>query len=261
MTTKEILLLVFALIWIVLAVFLLAQWMKAPVAVAVVKNVGQVEVLVAATDIVAEKPLTDKDVYWKKIPETQVQADDIKRGDNYIGRPTLIALHKDQNIKSNYLVPLQAGRMAQLIGAGNYAMTVNLDKNHDDNTFIMPGDKVDVFLTRPVTNADSNKPNSEFVTQRLVGNVRVLAVDNVMIQGAQPATKTTAVDQKTLTLEVNAKQAERLALGTAMGTLSFGLHTESGVTEDSMSSVSSKSLEAPPRQPIVEYHGDKVILR
>lgn len=260
MTTKETLLLVFALIWIALVAFFLVHWMKTPVAV--VQTVGYVDVLIAATDIAADKPLTDTDVAWKKIPETQVQVDDMKQGTPYTGRTVLIALQKGQLIKSNYLAPLQPTRMAQRIGAGNYAMTVNLDKNHDENMFIIPGDKVDVFLTRPITNGEPGHQKTEFVTQRILVNVRVLAVDNMMTQGTPPATKTIASEQKTLTLEVTAKQVERLALGTAMGTLSFSLHAVSGVnTNASMSPVSSRVLETPQKPPMVEYHGDKVILR
>lgn len=257
MTTKETLLLVFALIWIAVVVFLLAQWMRTPVAA--VKAVGGVEVLTAATDIAVGKPLMDAQVTWKEIPETQVEATDLKRGANYTGRTVLTALQKGQIIKSNYLAPVQPARMAQLIGSGSYAMTVNIGKNQDENIFIVPGDKVDVFLTRPITNTFPAVQKTGFVTQRILVNVRVLAVNNVMTQGSLPVMKPSNLDQKTLTLEVNAKQAERLALGTAMGTLSFGLYAVSGMkTKASMSSVYSESLEP---SPSVEYHGDKVIVK
>lgn len=263
MTTKETLLLVFALIWMVLVVFVLAYWMKKPVVVSAIKKDEFIEVLVAATNIKAGTPLTDVDVSWKAIPGAQVQADDIKRGVHYVGRPVLISLQKSQLIKSNYLAPLQATRMSQLISAGNYAMTVNMDKNQDENMFIMPGDKVDVLLTRSLTNKDPSYPSTEFVTQRILTKVRVLAVDNVKIQDTSLAVKTPALTQKTLTLEVNAKQAEYLALGSSMGRLSFSLHTASGVNGDtsSVSSVFSKSLDPPRSPPVIEYHGAKMIVK
>lgn len=266
MTTKETLLISLAVIWVVLLFFIVTAWMKA--APPMVKTAGKVEILVAANPINAHQPLSVKDIRWQEISADQVQAEDIKHEpqavENYLGRQVLINLGADQIIKKNYFAPQQAQRMAQLIRPGKYAMTVALSKNNSENLFIVPGDNVDVFLTRPISN-DPNRLMNEFITRLLLTDVRVLAVDKAMTQEPQvPQTKPTTQtpEQKTLTLEVDTAQAKLLALGMSIGTISFALRTEAGSAPDNSSPmITSKSLGFPQERPIIEYHGAKIIQR
>lgn len=265
MTTKETVLISLAVIWVVLLFFIVTAWMK--VAPPTVQIAGKVEILVAANPIEANKALSIKDLRWQEIAADKVQAEDIKHEpqamENYLGRQLLINLSKDQIIKKNYFAPRQAQRMAQLIRPGKYAMTVALNKNNSENLFIVPGDKVDVFLTRPISN-DPNRLMNEFITRLLLADVRVLAVDKTTTQESQTNTaikpSSQAPEQKTLTLELDTPQAELLALGLSIGTLSFALRTETGASPDNSSAIiTSKSLGIPQSPPIIEYHGAKII--
>jgi pilus assembly protein CpaB len=78
--------------------------------------------------------------------------------------------------------------------------------------FILPGDTVDVMVTRPITNGNSNEQQQ--ITDVLLQKVRVLAID----QNASQIAKDPAVG-KTATLEVNQIDAQRLTLGQQVGTI------------------------------------------
>jgi pilus assembly protein CpaB len=267
MTTKERLLIVIAAVWLLLLFFIITSWMKAPRPT--LKTISKVEVLVAANPIEANKALSAKDMRWQEIAADKLQSEDIKHEpqamENYLGRKVLINLSANQIIKKNYFAPAQAPRMAQLISPGKYAITIELPKSNSENLFIVPGDKVDVFLTRSITN-DPTHATTEYLSRMLLTDVRVLAVNKTMTQEMPRITTTTsqqgiqAPEAKTLTLEVNSAQVELLTLGLSTGTLSFGLRTESESSSyHESSAISSKSLTLPSPQPIIEYHGAKVI--
>ena len=78
--------------------------------------------------------------------------------------------------------------------------------------FALPGDRVDVLLTREV--------GGDQVTEVLLQNIKLIAVDqNANDNVQQPSWGRTA------TLEVSQEDAQRLALGSAVGTLSLVLRS------------------------------------
>src|SRR5690606_21208396 len=78
--------------------------------------------------------------------------------------------------------------------------------------FALPGDRVDVLLTREV--------GDDQVTEVLLQNIKLIAVDqNANDNVQQPSLGRTA------TLEVSQEDAQRLALGSAVGTLSLVLRS------------------------------------
>lgn len=78
--------------------------------------------------------------------------------------------------------------------------------------FALPGDRVDILLTREI--------NSEQVTEVLLNNIRLIAVDqNANDNAEQPALGRTA------TLEVSQEDAQRLVLAQALGSLSLVLRS------------------------------------
>lgn len=82
--------------------------------------------------------------------------------------------------------------------------------------FVLPGDTVDVLITRSVT--DARGAGSIQITDVLLQNIRVLAID----QNANENSKDPAVS-KTATLEVAQVDAQKLALAQTVGALSLTL--------------------------------------
>ena len=81
--------------------------------------------------------------------------------------------------------------------------------------FVLPGDFVDVLLTR---NDGANNKDTTMRTDVLISSVRVLAADQLANES-----KNDPVVAKAVTVEVTPQQAQQLALATQVGTLSLAL--------------------------------------
>lgn len=112
----------------------------------------------------------------------------------------------------------QAGVMAVTLDPGTRAMALPLSAESAAGGFILPGDHVDVVLSRQVDSVNGG-PRT-FATSTVMKNVKVLAVDQNT--GAQ---KSTAVVGATATVEVTPAQAELLVLAKAQGSLTLVLRS------------------------------------
>ena len=100
--------------------------------------------------------------------------------------------------------------------------------------FVLPGDVVDVLITRTPTNPNGN---SQQITDILLQKVRVIAID----QDASDNTDKPAVG-KTATLEVTQVEAQKLALAQQVGQLSLALVNPAGEASPTVETVSSEDL-------------------
>lgn len=104
--------------------------------------------------------------------------------------------------------------LSSLLGKGMKAVTVRVNDVAGVAGFVLPGDLVDVLVTRD----GANDGTSESYTDVLLQGVRVLAIDqdtNDKLDRPAPA--------KAVTLEVNMIQAQKVALGASVGKLSLAL--------------------------------------
>lgn len=100
--------------------------------------------------------------------------------------------------------------------------------------FVLPGDSVDVFITRQVEEGD----RSEQVTDVLLQNVKVIAIDqNANDNADQPKVS------KTATLEVEQIDAQKLVLGEKVGSLSLALRNVANQETDAVQTVSIDDLQ------------------
>ena len=117
------------------------------------------------------------------------------------------------------------GVMAVTLTSGMRAVALPLTAENAAGGFILPGDHVDVLLTRS-TDTQSSSPGTGssltagHVTSTVMRNVKVLAID----QNAG-ATKASAVIGATATVECSPTQAEYLVLAKASGTLTLMLRS------------------------------------
>lgn len=110
--------------------------------------------------------------------------------------------------------------LAALISEGMRAYTIGVSDVAGGGGHVLPGDRVDVVLTRDLSSgaAIEGAGRSKLVSDIVLQNVRVLGMDlNVDPATAKPAIAHTA------TLEVSAEDAERLALAAQAGNLSLAL--------------------------------------
>jgi pilus assembly protein CpaB len=116
--------------------------------------------------------------------------------------------------------------LAALITPGLRAYAIAVNEVSGTGGHVMPGDRVDVVLTRDLTSAaDTNgQAQHRLVSSVVAQNLRVLGID----QNANPTSATPAV-ARSATLEVSVQDAERLALAAQAGTLSLALRKTGSV--------------------------------
>ncbi|HYF22060.1 MAG TPA: Flp pilus assembly protein CpaB [Caulobacteraceae bacterium] len=119
-------------------------------------------------------------------------------------------------LASRVSVPGGRATLSALIEAGMRAVTIRVDDVFGVAGFVLPGDFVDVILTRP--EGEATVANDNMRTDVLLQSVRVLAVDQLASEN-----KDEPVVAKAATIEVTPEQAQKLALAAQVGTLSLAL--------------------------------------
>jgi pilus assembly protein CpaB len=132
-------------------------------------------------------------------------------------RPQEVLLPED------LLRPGDHGFLAAVLRPGMRATAVGVDAVSGTAGLIWPGDHVDVLLTQ-VTDDQTLPAARRASAETVLGDVRVIAIDQHLMEGATGTGTGTSNDQSTshtVTLEVTEVQAERVALATRLGHLSL----------------------------------------
>ncbi len=107
--------------------------------------------------------------------------------------------------------PGERATLSAMLHEGMKAVTIRVNDTEGVAGFVLPGDHVDIVLTRQT---DKNMAVNDVVIQ----NARVLAVDQTAdVRAEKPAVV------KAVTLEVDVADGQRLALASTVGTLSLML--------------------------------------
>jgi pilus assembly protein CpaB len=115
--------------------------------------------------------------------------------------------------------PGQRATLSAVLQEGMKAVTIRVNDVEGVAGFVLPGDRVDVVLTRQ---GDKNSAVNDVVIQ----DTRVLAIDQVADERAEKPSVVKAV-----TLEVDVTNGQKLALASAVGTLSLLLRKAGEVSE------------------------------
>lgn len=103
--------------------------------------------------------------------------------------------------------------LSQVITPGLRATAIRVDDVVGVAGFVLPGDRVDILLTRQV-----GKDRRNLITDVLIQNVRVLGVDQLANERAE-----SPVVAKAATVEVTPRQAQKLSLAARVGSLTLSL--------------------------------------
>jgi pilus assembly protein CpaB len=117
-----------------------------------------------------------------------------------------------------------SGYMAAYLVPGMRAMAIRVTVETAAGGFILPGDRVDVLLTRETTLSNmgaQESDRSKFASSTVMQNIKVLAID----QSTRADDDEQAVVGATATLEVGPRDAEALALAKSEGELSLVLRS------------------------------------
>ena len=193
----------------------------APVAVGV-------PVVLAADQIAYGAKLDAKQLTVQRLPASAVppgafsSIDQVMRQDAGGAPVALVAISPREPILPVKLSgPGARPTLATMIGDGMRAYTIGVTEVAGGGGHVMPGDRVDVVLTRDLSSAQPTMDGGhggKLVSDLVIQNVRVLGMDlNIDPASVHPTVAHTA------TLEVSVEDAERLSLAAQAGTMSLAL--------------------------------------
>jgi pilus assembly protein CpaB len=218
MRVSSFVLLVVAALMGISAAFLAQNWLekqRATTNTTVVADTKARKVVVAAQPLRFGTELTSinlREVEWPAgaVPTGSFSsiAQLVKAGER---RVALAAIEPDEALLSWKITgPGQRGSLSAVIAGDKKAVTIRVNDVFGVAGFVLPGDRVDVLLTRA--------EDKSSYTDVLLQNVRALAVDQL----ADERTEKPSV-AKAVTLEVTTDEAQKLALASSIGSLSLAL--------------------------------------
>ena len=219
MRTGTIVMIGFAVLFGVLAVFLAQAWLNSQAEMRAKRLETQQKPLTTQTIVVAAKPLrfgaelgtmSLREIPW---PEGSVPAGAFARIADLTSsrRVVLSAIEANEPILASKITGSgQRATLSAMLQEGMKAVTIRVNDVEGVAGFVLPGERVDVVLTRQ---QDKNA-TADVVLQ----NVRVLAVDQLADERSEKPSVAKAV-----TLEVDQASAQKVALAATVGTLSLVL--------------------------------------
>jgi pilus assembly protein CpaB len=220
---STIVMIAFAVMFGLLAVFVAQSWLNsaAEQRMRSLEAANSKKPVATRTVVVAAKPLrfgnevtadSLREVSW---PEGSLTSGTFAKISDIVGngkRVALSAIEPDEPVLNSKITgPGQRATLSAMIRDGLKAVTIRVNDVDGVAGFVLPGDHVDVSLTRQI---DKDNATSEVVLQ----NVRVLGID----QMADERLEKPAV-VKAVTLEVDVTGAQKLSLAASVGTLSLML--------------------------------------
>ena len=187
------------------------------------------QVLVAKKDIQLGGKLGADDVTWADWPEDAIPQGVVSKKanpgaeDDYVGRIAKAPIFAGEPIRPERLINTDKGFMAAILPKGKRAIAVSVDAETAAGGFILPGDKVDLILTR--------KSDTGAISDTILENVRVLAIDTTT---AGEQDKKSLNPKKTATLELTLTQSEVVAQAQKVGTISLALRSAQDSADDAV---------------------------
>lgn len=209
--------------------------------------VASVKLVVAAKPLRFGMPLTRdniQEIDWGSsvVPEGAFNSFEALTKDG--ARVALAAFGRNEPIIASRISgPDQKASLAALLDPGMRAVTVRVDDVKGVAGFIMPGDRVDIVLTRT--------DDRQSFTDVLLQNVKVLAIDQIANERQESAKIARAV-----TLEVTMEQGQKLVLAGGAGALSLILRQSDTADPHPARRITlvdlSQTEAAPPEKPADE---------
>jgi pilus assembly protein CpaB len=240
--TSTIVMIAFAVLFGLLAVFVAQSWLNSAAEQRLKSLEANKKPISTRTIVVAAKPLrfgmevTEaqlKEISW---PDAALPAGSFaKIADVLTGkRIALGAIEPNEPLLGSKITgPGQRATLSAMLRDGLKAVTIRVNDVDGVGGFVLPGDRVEVSLTRQI---DKTNATSEVVLQ----NVRVLAVDQIADERTEKPTVVKAV-----TLEVDEIGAQKLTLAASVGSLSLMLRKAGEATNQYTRRITLNDLGTP----------------
>ncbi len=189
----------------------------------------RVSILVAARPVQAGTLLKPEDLAAREAPVADVPDGAMRDAPaariEFIGAMVRRTLSQGDTLRFDAVLrPGENGFLAAVLVPGMRAVTVGVDAVSGTAGLIWPGDRVDVILTQSFDEHDA-APARRVAGEAVLTAARVIAVDRHLVQGMQPGQVGDALREtnRTVTVEVTAEQATRVAVANRLGRLSLAL--------------------------------------
>jgi pilus assembly protein CpaB len=193
-----------------------------------VPQLETVDILVAKTDLSRGQLIANQDIGWQTWPAAAANPNFIKKTDrpdamnDFVDAIVRVPVASGEPIRDPMVVFAKgSGFLAAVLPKGMRAVSTDVSPETGAGGFILPEDHVDVMLTRRDKASEKISGIEKYVSDTILRNVRVLAVD----QTVEEKNGTKVVVGKTATLELTEGQAETLALSRQLGTISLALRS------------------------------------
>src|SRR5262249_54298177 len=169
-----------------------------------------------------------EDLQWQSWPAATASSSFIRRTERpdapnqmtgWIARAPFIAgepIREQKQVKAD-----GSGFMAAILPTGMRAVSTEISPETGAGGFILPNDRVDVLLTRRQKNPDHPDQADISISEIILANIRVLAID----QAPKEKDGQTTVVGKTVTLELRPEQTATLTAARSAGSLSLALRS------------------------------------
>ena len=231
MRASTIVMIAAAVVFGVLAVFVAQSWLNRQAELHARNFEAQKKPVATNTIVVAKSPLRFgtpltpqvlREVVW---PDGAIPAGAFATIESMLAdgkRVVLASIEPNEPVLGNKLTgPGQKATLSAVIQDGMKAVTVRVNDVEGVAGFVLPGDRVDVLVTRQ---QDKGANSNDVVLQ----NVKVLAVDQIADERMDKPTLVKAV-----TLEVDTVAAQKLALAASVGNLALVLRKAGDSNEES----------------------------
>jgi pilus assembly protein CpaB len=217
-------------------------------------------IAVAARDLPSGTALTASEIRFVRWPKDSIPTgafgdiDSIfKDAKTARERVSLVAMVAGEPLLRSKISGLGARPiLSSLVADGMRAVSIKIDDVSGVSGFILPGDRVDVILTR---HTGSN--NNDLVTDIILQNIKVLGIDQLASTDSDKP-----VVGRTATVEVTPEQAGKLVLAQQAGTLSLALRNAAAVQTVEVARLSENDLQTgrrpPPAKKIIRRTADAV---
>ena len=200
----------------------------------------------SAGTLVKDEDFVVRDVLPDALPEGAMLQSDESRVEL---RGALLRRYLDAGVavvRGDVLRPRDRGFLAAVLRPGTRAIAVGVDAVSGAAGLIWPGDQVDLILTQEM-DAASAPVARRIVGETVLTNTRVIAVDQHFTQGASAGLMSTGGNNqrgvaRTVTLEVQPEQAERVAVAERLGRLSLTVRSMEQAAADVPSDAAPTSV-------------------
>jgi pilus assembly protein CpaB len=176
------------------------------------------EVLVLSGDVPMGQPIDDQ-VKWQSWPSDSVNDTFVTREaepdaiDKLKGSIARVPLYAGEPLRRSKLIGSGQSFMSSILPSGMRAVATQISADTSAGGFILPNDYVDVIMTRRAQQATAGTGDGGFITETILKNIRVLAIDQTIQEdeeGKKVKVGTTA------TLELTPQQAEIITVAQQM---------------------------------------------